>query len=328
MFLFCRCFISNTAVFFATFLAPILAIILFNCVVFSIIVGVLIRHKRRSKLAFKSSSKLKERGSNIRLMISIIGIMFIFGLTWLFGALTVDKASLSFQVLFVIFNSLQGFFIFLFFCVLGRDGRELWLEFLFCGRYKSTHLHPSSVSTGSYEKKANNLLLSSNTTSSTSAAQVVEKCIEVKSEMYAVNYVDFSEVSSQENEDGEHRDTTSIDEKPLQSQQDQQEENFETHANGIISNDGGRSLENRKVYLEQNEEIDEPMLVYERSLPMSQKEESNEPTVVYEHTISVQEEEDNDDDGRENSQPPLEVKPHFNHSSTIRDTADVDVDDT
>ena len=60
--------------------------------------------------------------------------MALFGLTWLFGAFTVTGTSNVFQTLFAIFNSLQGFFIFLFFCVFGREGRELWLQVLCCGR--------------------------------------------------------------------------------------------------------------------------------------------------------------------------------------------------
>ena len=67
-------------------------------------------------------------------MISIMGVMALFGLMWVFGALTIREASTTFQFLFAIFNSMQGFFIFLFFCVLGKDGRELWLQVLCCGR--------------------------------------------------------------------------------------------------------------------------------------------------------------------------------------------------
>ena len=67
-------------------------------------------------------------------MISIMGVMALFGLTWVFGALTVREASTAFQFLFATFNSLQGFFIFLFFCVFGKEGRELWLHVLCCGR--------------------------------------------------------------------------------------------------------------------------------------------------------------------------------------------------
>ena len=70
----------------------------------------------------------------IRIMISIMGLMALFGLTWIFAAFTVNAASIAFQFLFAIFNSLQGFFIFLFFCVFGREGRELWLKVLCCGR--------------------------------------------------------------------------------------------------------------------------------------------------------------------------------------------------
>ena len=70
----------------------------------------------------------------IRLMISTMGVMALFGLTWVFGALTVREASTAFQFLFTIFNSLQGFFIFLFFCVLGKEGQEFWLHVLCCGR--------------------------------------------------------------------------------------------------------------------------------------------------------------------------------------------------
>ena len=70
----------------------------------------------------------------IRLTISTMGVMALFGLTWTFGILTVREISTAFQFLFAIFNSLQGFFIFLFFCVFGKEGRELWLQVLCCGR--------------------------------------------------------------------------------------------------------------------------------------------------------------------------------------------------
>ena len=40
--------------------------------------------------------------------------MVLFGLTWLFWAMTVREASIVFQYLFVISNALQGFFFFVF----------------------------------------------------------------------------------------------------------------------------------------------------------------------------------------------------------------------
>ena len=59
-------------------------------------------------------------------MISIVGLMVTFGLTWLFGALTVREASTVFQYLFVIFNGFQGFVFFVVICLIGKDGREFW----------------------------------------------------------------------------------------------------------------------------------------------------------------------------------------------------------
>ena len=127
------CFIGDVRVFFAAFLGPIFAVLLFNLVTFIIVIVVLIRHTR-NKLG-KTTDARKQRKSNIRLAMSLFGIMILFGLTWVLGAFTISEASLTFQILFAIFNSLQGFFIFIFFCVLNKDVRQLWLERVTCGRY-------------------------------------------------------------------------------------------------------------------------------------------------------------------------------------------------
>ena len=84
----------------------------------------------------------------LRLVISITSVTFLFGLTWLFAAFTFTIAGNNvlrntFQALFTVFASFQGFFIFLFFCVLNKEARESWKETLSCGRYKSELLHPS-----------------------------------------------------------------------------------------------------------------------------------------------------------------------------------------
>ena len=115
---------------FGAFLGPIFAVLLFNCVIFVMVIKVLIKHSRK-KFGNKKGKTIE---TTKRLLISTFGIMVLFGLTWAFGALTISDASLAFQFLFAIFNSLQGFFIFLFFCVLGKEARELWLQFLCRGR--------------------------------------------------------------------------------------------------------------------------------------------------------------------------------------------------
>lgn len=118
---------------FGAFLGPIIAVLLFNCTIFVLVIRVLIKHSQK-KFGNKHRKDKKTVENVKRLLISVFGIMFLFGLTWLFGALTISDASLAFQFLFAIFNSLQGFFIFLFFCVLGKEARELWLQFLCRGR--------------------------------------------------------------------------------------------------------------------------------------------------------------------------------------------------
>jgi len=77
--------------------------------------GVLIKHTYRKTPGYKKGQLNKKK--MIKLLISIAGVMFLFGLTWLFGALTItglgdSRASTAFQVFFVILNAFQGFFIF------------------------------------------------------------------------------------------------------------------------------------------------------------------------------------------------------------------------
>ncbi len=133
------CFIGEVAVFWGAFLGPIFAILLFNLVIFVVVVFVLVKHSRNSLGRMKEQQNQK---TTIRLLISIAGIMSLFGLSWFFAALTVREASTAFQFLFTIFNTFQGFFLFLFFCVLSKDARELWKEVFTCGKYRST-FHPS-----------------------------------------------------------------------------------------------------------------------------------------------------------------------------------------
>jgi len=140
------CFISNPAVFFGAFLGPIFLILLFNIVIFAVVIMVLIKHSWKKD---KHSNKHIRRKRRVSLLINIAAITFLFGLTWLFGALTVTgfadpKASTAFQFIFVILNAFQGFFIFLFFCVINKDARESWLEVFSCGCCRNKSKSPQS----------------------------------------------------------------------------------------------------------------------------------------------------------------------------------------
>ena len=115
------------------FLGPILIILLFNTVVIVIVVKVIIKHtKKQTEHAEDDRSKY---ASVRRVLISTLGIMTTFGLTWLFGAFTILDASLAFQFLFAIFNSFQGFFLFLFYCVVSKEARDAWWPVFPCYKY-------------------------------------------------------------------------------------------------------------------------------------------------------------------------------------------------
>ena len=87
-------------------------------------------------------------GKVLRLMFSIGGVMSLFGLTWLFAILTISVPGLReiFQILFTIFNSFQGFFIFLFFCVLNKEARDSWRELFSRGEKREPRLLKGSSS--------------------------------------------------------------------------------------------------------------------------------------------------------------------------------------
>ena len=88
-------------------------------IIFIIVIVVLLRHLRK---------RSNEKAGSLKLMANITGIAFLFGLTWLFGALTVVNFNQAFQILFSLANSFQGFLIFIFFCVLNSDVRLAWAQ--------------------------------------------------------------------------------------------------------------------------------------------------------------------------------------------------------
>ena len=161
------CFISNAALFFGAFLGPIFVVLLFNLVIFAMVIRVLIKHSRKK---IRRINQQLDRKAAIKLLVSIVGVSSLFGLTWLFGALTVTGladpiSSTVFQVFFVILNAFQGFFIFLFFCVFSGDARESWLKIFSSGckiHRPSESLHTSSRTSTLKVKTASSNLISAN----------------------------------------------------------------------------------------------------------------------------------------------------------------------
>ena len=66
-----------------------------------------------------------------------VAIIVLLGLTWIFGLLSlIQGSSLVFQYLFGIFNSLQGFFIFVLVCVVPVEVRKVLKGIICCHSFK------------------------------------------------------------------------------------------------------------------------------------------------------------------------------------------------
>ena len=157
------CFINNVEVFFGAFLGPIMLVLSFNMVIFVVVIVVLVRHLRK-----RSKNRGKKAGT-LRLMLNITGIASLFGLTWLFGALTFLNRQKAFQILFALTNSFQGFMIFIFFCVLNSDVRLAWKRQLLA-KQKSTSsistklIRPASGRTGQYRHEESDTVVTEDVT--------------------------------------------------------------------------------------------------------------------------------------------------------------------
>lgn len=128
---FCSCRLDQLP-FYVAFLAPVVTIITINTGIF-----IVIMYKLSTRPA---SSAEKDNVTCVRLK-RAFGILILVGLSWVLGFLAVSNARLVFHYLFAICNSLQGFAIFMFYCVTQRNVREAWVALLRCDTkslYKST----------------------------------------------------------------------------------------------------------------------------------------------------------------------------------------------
>ena len=151
------CFLSHVGAFWGAFLGPILLVMVFNVITFVCIIFVLIRHVCNTSLHVKQKIKSKEV---VYMMIRIGGVMSLFGLTWLFAILTIPSPGLRevFQILFTVFNSFQGVFIFIFFCIMNEEARKSWKEFFFGKFLRNQHFKTSKFSSHDHHKTSEHAL--------------------------------------------------------------------------------------------------------------------------------------------------------------------------
>ncbi|XP_051257107.1 mucin-3A isoform X2 [Dicentrarchus labrax] len=123
------CWLKNDIAFYVAVVAYFCVIFLFNLVMFTVVLVQLCRIKRQNP--HNSSHRTTMQDAR-----SVVGITILLGLTWGFAFFAWGPVNLPFMYLFAIFNSLQGFFIFVFHCAVKENVRKQWRTYLCCGRMR------------------------------------------------------------------------------------------------------------------------------------------------------------------------------------------------
>merc|ERR1711971_1210228 len=127
------CWIKGNIHLVLTFLAPVFCIVCVNIYFLSVAVWKIHIHSRDALITHKS------RTASLKLYVKgLFGLLFLLGATWSVGILSVTYPSVTITYIFTILNSTQGFFIFIFNCIMKKK--------TLLSRHESTS---SSCSTGS-----------------------------------------------------------------------------------------------------------------------------------------------------------------------------------
>ncbi|XP_066279159.1 adhesion G protein-coupled receptor L3-like [Branchiostoma lanceolatum] len=121
------CWLAQKPLIYA-FLLPAGLILLFNLLVFVIVMCKLVRDEKTLKQLRGAKVKEADRYWITRQIRRAFSIMALFGLTWVFGFFVINDARTVFAYLFCIFNTLQGLFIFVFHCVMREDMKKWWTK--------------------------------------------------------------------------------------------------------------------------------------------------------------------------------------------------------
>ncbi|XP_026570049.1 adhesion G-protein coupled receptor G2 [Pseudonaja textilis] len=123
------CWIKNDIVFYITVVGYFCTIFLLNISMFIVVLIQLCRIKKKKQLG-------AQRKTSIQDLRSVAGLTFLLGITWGFAFFAWGPVNLIFMYLFAIFNTLQGFFIFVFYCIAKENVRKQWRRYLCCGKYR------------------------------------------------------------------------------------------------------------------------------------------------------------------------------------------------
>ncbi|XP_019857113.1 PREDICTED: adhesion G-protein coupled receptor G2-like [Amphimedon queenslandica] len=157
------CFIGKMVPLLVAFLLPIFLIIIINTIVFIIVIRTTLENAINRKKRMNNSSLSVSKV--LKMLLSFIGIMILFGLTWVSAAFTFTSepnVSHTVQFIFAFFNAFQGFFIFIFFILLNKEYRKPWKAcFVQCFPRATIHSdYKSGHSTKSKSRNENSYVIS------------------------------------------------------------------------------------------------------------------------------------------------------------------------
>ncbi|XP_075395744.1 adhesion G-protein coupled receptor G2 isoform X4 [Tenrec ecaudatus] len=165
------CWINNHTVFYITVVGYFCVVFLLNISMFIVVLVQLCRIKKKKQLG-------AQRKTSIQDLRSVAGLTFLLGITWGFAFFAWGPVNITFMYLFSIFNTLQGFFIFIFYCVAKENVRKQWRRYLCCGKLRlAENSDWSKTATNGLKKQtvnqgvsssSNSLQSNSNSTNSTS----------------------------------------------------------------------------------------------------------------------------------------------------------------
>ena len=112
-------------------------VMIFNIVMVVLAFRLVVQQNR--KKFFQGGEKYRVK-LTIKSIVSLVWLIVLFGVCWLFGLMTIREASKVFQYLFVLCNAFQGFYFFLFVCLNQKEARDFWAYMLTLGRFKISKL--------------------------------------------------------------------------------------------------------------------------------------------------------------------------------------------
>ncbi|XP_062249160.1 adhesion G-protein coupled receptor G4 isoform X1 [Platichthys flesus] len=159
------CWLQDDVFFYVTVVAFVLLILLGNIAVF-VVVLIQIRRMRANKPSAKSIGSLHD-------LRAVASLTVLLGLTWSMGFFSFGPGRVVMMYLFSILNTLQGFFIFLFHCVMKENVRKQWRIHLCCGRFRLSDYSDWSRSATVGGGRKNNNLINSGSSDNTSSIRNV-----------------------------------------------------------------------------------------------------------------------------------------------------------